>query len=148
MKESMIVIAVLTALLVGGCGLVQTTEDGQKIVTEKGAQVADTAAAIAEPAGALATSLSLFWPPAAVLGGLLAGAAGAWKKLRPQIIEAESYSAISSASGKAIVLAIEKLKEESPESWEKLKPYLEDFIASGGIIENFVRELRGLPDKI
>jgi len=147
-KFQVSVVLVIFMVLGAGCGLVQKTQDGATVVTPEGVKVLDAAAEIAEPAGQLATSLSLLWPPAAVLGGILAGAAGTWKKMKPEIVSARNNEQLSTAAGKSLVLAIEELKTRSPESWEKLKPLLEDFIRSGGVVENFVRELRGLPDKV
>jgi hypothetical protein len=147
-KKWMSVLVLSAMISLTGCGLVEKTPEGGTQLSPEGIQKIDGVVAIAEPVGNLVTSLGLFWPGATALGGLIAGVAGTWKKLKPEVEAAKTSEALAESAGKAMVLAIEELKKASPDSWEKLKPLLEDFIAAGGTVESFIRALRELPPKV
>jgi hypothetical protein len=105
----------------------------------------ETIDAVADVAAPLGVSLAILWPPATVIGGVLAGVAGAWKKMRPKLVEARSERDFAEAAGEATAYAIEEFKKAHPEEWNSLSEALRDH--HGPEIENYFRALRGLPPK-
>jgi hypothetical protein len=125
--------------VLAGCAMTAT---GEKILTPEAIETIDAVASVAEPLG---TSLAVLYPPAAVLGGVLAGVFGAWRRMKPKVAEAEDTAEIATAAGEATSYALEEFKKAHPEEWSTLSGYLRDH--HGPVIESFYRALRGLPPR-
>jgi hypothetical protein len=96
----------------------------------------------------IAKGVSIFWPPAALIAGLLTSGVAAIKKYKPQLATAETQRDQFYNVTNALVFAIEKLKEDYPEDWEShLEPILKKHIDPNGSIEAVIRAIRGLPVK-
>ena len=132
-------IALFLVCVLGGCA---TTPSGETILDPQTAETIDAVAAFAEPLG---ISLGLLFPPIAALGGILAGVAGAWRKMKPRLAEAEDMAEIATVAGEATTVALEDFKAKHPEEWATLSGYLRD--NHGPEVENFYRALRSLPPK-
>jgi hypothetical protein len=125
--------------VLAGCAMTQT---GEPIMSPEAIETIDAVASVAEPLG---MSLAVLYPPAAVLGGVLAGVFGAWRRMKPKVIEAEDAADIAVAAGESTAFAIDEFKKAHPEEWGVLSDYLTDH--HGPIAESFYRALRGLPPK-
>jgi hypothetical protein len=90
-------------------------------------------------------------PLAALIGGGILGALQIWRKVKPQILEAQGEAEISYAVTESLVEAIELLKKEQPEQWKKLGSFIDTAFKSAKIdtkiLENVIRGIRGLPPK-
>jgi len=136
-----IVLAVL-CVAVCGCAVTQT---GKPIIDPEAVEAIDTAVSVVEPLSQTAVSLGLLWPPAAVIGGILAGMAGVWRKMKPALQEAETERDVAELAGEATATAIEEFKKAHPDEWDSLSRFLSD--NHGPVVESFYRALRGLPPK-
>ena len=132
-------IALFVVCVLAGCA---TTPSGQTILDPQAAETIDAVAAFAEPLG---VSLGILFPPIAAIGGILAGVAGAWRKLKPRLEEAEDMAEMATVAGEATSVALEDFKVKHPEEWADLSALLRD--NHGPEVENFYRALRSLPPK-
>jgi hypothetical protein len=130
------------SLLVCGCAVAPS---GETVLSPEAIETLETVADIVEPLGQTSVALSPFWPPAAIIGSLLAGAAGAWRRLKPQVEKAKGEAELATLAGEATSIAIEEFKKAHPDEWDALSGYLRD--NHGLSVENFYRALRGLPLK-
>lgn len=97
---------------------------------------------------AVARGVSIFWPPAALISGILGTAGLALKKYKPKIAKAETQRDQFYAVAETFVYAVEQLKKDFPEDWQKhLEPILKKNIDPNGNIDAVIRALRGLPPK-
>ena len=136
-----ILFAVL-CVAVCGCAVTQT---GEPVVKPETIQAIDDIAFIADPLSVTATSLGVLWPPAAVIGGILAGMVGVWRKMKPGLETAQSEAELGILAGEATATAIDAFKKAHPDEWGTLSDYLNS--NHGPTVENFYRALRGLPPK-
>ena len=101
--------------------------------------------AVAEAAPGMAALLAIFFPMLYPGIGLVAGAAGAWARMRPKLktarTEAETYFTVT----ESLVEAIEQYKADNPTEWAKLREKLGDNV--GDNTEAIIRAIRGLPHK-
>ena len=149
MKRVIVTMAVMVFIVVG-CITVPNSgdpNDGTRKVLDPNNPTLVNAEITAEGVGGL---IALMGFPA--IGGVLTGAVGLWKGLKPKIVEAqkneveaERKEALATAAAQTAVDGIERLKTLSPESWTKLKPIYVDMMKTAPLIEAFLRELRGLP---
>jgi hypothetical protein len=102
----------------------------------------DTAA---EAAPGIAALLALFFPALYPAVGLVAGAAGAWARMKPRVVAATNEAEIYHAATESIVQTLEQWKTANPEAWETLRTSLGDNI--GENTEAVIRAMRGLPPK-
>jgi hypothetical protein len=128
--------------LLAGC---ITGQSGDPVLTAGTIETLDQIASVAEPLGQTAVSLSMLWPPLAVLGGLLGGGAGAWKRMKPKLEEATTTAEFATYAGEATMVALEEFKKSHPEEWGTLSVILREH--HGPEVENFYRALRDLPPK-
>lgn len=99
-----------------------------------------------EVGAGVATALSGIIPGGAAIAGILSGLLGAWIRLKPQVIQAQDKSQVATMAAKGLVMAIEELKTKDPNTWENtLKPRIAKIVGPATSVENFLRELRGLP---
>jgi hypothetical protein len=140
------VIWVSIACCLAGCGLMQTQDDGTFVVDVEKVEQLDAAATTAEAAGQIAILSSMWLPVLGPIGGLLVGAAGAWRNMKPKVEQAQSEAEIATAAGEATSSAIDAFKEKYPDDWAKLEAFFMKY--HGQSAENFYRGLRGLPQKI
>lgn len=100
------------------------------------------------------TILSTIWPEifVPITTAALAGIA-VWKKLKPQIVEAQSEAEIYHTATLCTVTGIEEFKKAYPDQWKNLEAKLieiRDRLVSPAEqlkIENIILALRGLPPK-
>ena len=134
-----------------GCVKTVDPQTGQTLVQidPKTGEVIDNV--VAPVATGAAGVLTYMGPVGALVGGLLVGAVGAWRKMKPSLVaaktEAEQYYAVAAGT----VEAIEELKKEHPDQWKAMGDYLEKTLAKQNVdvktIENVIRALRGLSAK-
>lgn len=139
MKRWFIWIPITVACLLAGCA---TTQTGETVITPEAVEIIDAVAAVAEPLG---VSLAVLFPPAAALGGVLAGMAGAWRRMKPKLEDAESQAELATYAGEATAVALEQFKADNPKEWALLAEFLKKH--HGTTVENFYRALRDLPPK-
>lgn len=96
----------------------------------------------------VAKGVSIYWPPATLIAGALTTLGLALRKYKPEIAKLKTQKDTFYTVTSALVFAIEKLKEDYPEDWEKhLEPILSKNIDPNGSIEAVIRALRGMPAK-
>lgn len=137
----------LVLCLVVGC-IQQQDETGEPTVVIDPEVVAtiDGVAEFGDVAVAVAGPLSIYWPPAAGIAGIIAGVVGAWRKMKPKLTKAETEASKAYVVTEAIVYAIEEFKKTNRDDWEKLKSQLTKTI--GPETENVIRALRGLTERV
>jgi hypothetical protein len=149
MRRVIVTVSVMMFIL-AGCATLPINGDpnvGTRRVLDPNNPTLISAEVAAEGLGGI---LALMGLPA--VGGIITGAVGIWKGLKPKIVaaqqkanEAERKEALATAAAQTTVDGIEELKRISPDSWEKLKPIYTDMLKTAPSIEAFLRELRGLP---
>ena len=139
MKNWMIWIPITALCMLAGCA---TTQTGETIMTPETVEAIDAVAAVAEPLG---ISLGILFPSFAAFGGVLAGIAGAWRKMKPELSQARGQAHLATLAGQATSVAIEEFKKNHPDEWGTLSDFLEKH--HGTTTDNFYRALRGLPPK-
>lgn len=100
----------------------------------------------------LLTVLAPFLGP---IGGAAVGAVGTgltiFKKVRPKLEAGKTKYELANAVAGITVEAIEQIKVDHPKVWEamvdKLRKECEESGIDTKIVKNFIRGLRGLPDK-
>ena len=101
---------------------------------------------VAQAVGSLA---SLLGSTGALVGGVILGAVGAWRKVKPSLTEARTQAEHYHAATTATVEAIEQFKESAPEAWTQLGELIDGRLSKQGIdpktVENVIRAIRGLP---
>jgi hypothetical protein len=97
-------------------------------------------------AAGTATGVSAVWPPAAIIGVILTGLAGVWRKTNPVLAAATSEQQKYYDVSASVVAAIEAFKDAAPTEYEKLKAELVK--AVGPNAENVIRAIRNLPPKV
>jgi len=138
----MCVAGIVVMLVMCGCAV---TQPGEPIVKPETVETIDAIASIVDPLSQTTASLGLLWPPAAAIGGLLAGMVGVWRKMKPELQTAKSEADLGALAGEATATALEAFKKAHPDEWGTLSDYLES--NHGPTVENFYRALRGLPPK-
>jgi len=108
--------------------------------------------AVAEPLVEAAAGLApLFGDAGILVGGILVGILGAWRKVKPDLETAKSDAEQSYAAAAAVVEAVEEFKASNPSEWSKLGAMIEARLAKQGmdpeVIKNVIRGIRGLPAK-
>jgi len=146
MKKRLVSMAVVCWLSLGVCGCVQELNPvtGEQETLVKPGVVAKIDA-VAEAAPGLAAILAIFFPALLPAGTLVAGAAGAWAKMRPKIKTARKEAEIYHTATESLVEAVEQFKADNPDQWAKLKAKLGDNV--GANTEAVIRAIRGLPTK-
>jgi len=143
MKKLLICMVLLVvALVVAGC--VPGTDPNTGAKTWRfDPNAAATAEKYVETGTSIMTVLApifpVLYPVLLITGGVLAG----WRKMKPKVTKAQNRAELCHTAIESLVVAIEELKEVSPESWEKLK----EKIKVGPEIENIIRAIRLLPPK-
>ena len=137
------IVAIVLALLVVGCVTSLDPETGEKLYGLDQNTVGGIESLV-ETSLTIGTVLAVLFPmiiPALTLAG---GIYGTWKKIKPQVVKAQDRATLMHTGVTSLVVAIEQLKKQSPETWEKLKK----LIKVGPEIENIILAIRGLPPKI
>lgn len=137
-------IAIVLASITLGCTQVTDPVTGVEatVIAPGAVEAIDT---VAGAAPGLAALLALFFPALYPAVGLVAGAAGAWVRMKPKVTTARNEAAIYHAATESIVQVLEQWKTENPEAWVTLRTKLGDNV--GANTEAVVRALRGLPLK-
>ena len=130
---------------IAGCDLMQPQPDGTFAINPERVEQLDRAAAITEDAGQIAAATSVWVPVLGPVAGILLGAAGVWKKMRPQVQTAKDTAELATAAGEATAGAIEQFKEQYPDEWTHLEELFVKY--HGQEVENFYRALRGVSPK-
>lgn len=137
-------VAVILASITWGCVQELNPDTGQ-VETLMNPGVATQIDVVAEAAPGIAGLLAVFFPALFPVVGIVAGAAGAWAKMRPKVIVARTEADMYYAATESIVDAIEQWKAAGPEAWISLKAKLGDNV--GDNTEAVIRAFRGLPLK-
>lgn len=137
-------IAIVCASITWGCAQQLNPETGQQVTTiaPEAVVAIDTAA---EAAPGIAALLAIFFPALYPVIGVVAGAAGAWRTMKPKVTAAKTEAGVYHAATESLVSAIEQYKADNPEAWETLRAKLGDNI--GDNTEAVIRAIRGLPPK-
>ncbi len=155
MKKQMLTLVVCMILAVGVAGCVTGTDPvtGQEQVLID-PNVASQAEAGAEVATAILELLTPFFSWAFPALTALAAGLGIWRKMKPQLVKAQSEAEMYHSVASSTVLGIEEFKKLYPDEWGKLVmklDILKDEIISPEDrlkIENVIRGLRGLSPKV
>ena len=139
------VLAAAFILFMAGCSLMELQPDGSYAPNPDTVATVDAIADVAEPAAGVLTALGLWNPLLAGAGGVLAGAVGAWRNLRPKLQTVQDDAELATAAGEATAEAIEQFKGQYPDQWKALEEVLSKY--HGPSVENFYRALRGLRPK-
>lgn len=137
-------IAIVCASITVGCVQQMDPVTGEQaaVMAPEAVIAIDTAA---EAAPGIAAMLALFFPALYPVIGVVAGAAGAWGRMRPKVVAAKDEAEIYHAATESLVESIEQYRKEHPELWVHLREKL-----GGNIGENteaVIRAMRGLPPK-
>ena len=146
MKKWIVVLLLAAVLSVGLAGCVKSTdpatgESQYALDAEKAAEVEQ----YVETGITILMALSVIWPgliPAALLA-ILIGALAAFRKVKPQLVEAQTEAQQYYSVTESVVVAIEAFKESNPDDWMKLEEKLKKALGPAG--ENIIRALRDLP---
>jgi len=146
MKKWFKVLLLAVVLSVGLTGCVESTDPASgetqyALDAEKAAEVEK----YVETGITVLMALSVIWPgliPAG-LAAILIGALAAFRKIKPQLVDAKSEAEQYHSTTASVVAAIEAFKESNPDDWTKLEEKLKK--ALGPAAENIIRALRGLP---
>ena len=139
-------IMVLLLVFISGC--VYTTDPtGRTAVSidPNTAATIDKIANVAETGVAIGGGVSVIWPPITLICGIIGGLVAMCRNLKPKVTAAISSEAFTYNVASSIVTGIEKFKAVHPESWGMLEDKLRSVI--GPEAENFIRGIRGLPEK-
>lgn len=144
-KRWLVVVCVLS--LTAGCVTGVDPNTGEKTYAVD-PNAAGSVEAVAQAVGSLTPLLG---PTGALVGGVILGAVGAWRKVKPSLTQARTQADHYHAATTATVEALEQFKEASPEAWTKLGELIDDRLSKQGIdpktVENVIRAIRGLPAK-
>lgn len=134
----------LWMLIVAGC---------QKAVGPDGVVLDPNAPPLIEPVIetgiTLAQLLGAIWPPLIPIGTLAGGIFAAYKRLKPQIQEAQTAKDKYLAAGETLTGVLEDIKKNEPTVWAQIGPRIEKATSSSVVtaLENTLREFRGLDAK-
>lgn len=139
----------LLLLPVGGCVTGVDPVTGEKTyAVDPNNKVVLGAEAAAQGATAVG---GFFGPVGGLIAGIAAGALGAWRQIKPKLLQARTKAAHYYATAAATVEGIEQFKTASPESWTLLGEKIGEQLTKQGVdpkvIDNVIRALRGLPEK-
>lgn len=137
-------VSLLMTLCLAGCiqQLDPVTGETASMISPEAMVAIDTAVEAAPAATAL---LALFFPALLPLGGILAGAAGAWGKMRPKLKVARTEADMYYAATESLVESINQYKADNPDAWAALREKLGNNV--GENTEAVIRALRNLPPK-
>jgi len=146
MKRFMLILSLGLIILAAGC-TVTTDANGAKHYA-----LNTNASDKVEGAAQVGVTLApLFGPIGMGIAGVLAGALGAWRKVKPTLTEAKTMAEQSHAAAKAVVDGLEEFKKTNPDTWAMVGTAIEAQLQKQNIdplvIENVIRGLRGLPAK-
>jgi hypothetical protein len=143
-RKLIFIMAVLVLFV--GC---TTSEQGETVIDPN--FVVSAEGVVETGAGIAAVLAPLLGPVSGLVSGGLLTALGLWRKVKPRIMNAETKAEVGYAVSTSLVEAIERLKKESPQDWERLKPLVNKAIATAGmdpkVLDNMIRGIRGLPPK-
>ena len=128
---------ILILLFMSGCAI-ELAPEGTRL-TPVGLKPLDGGIQLVEDLGSTAASLGLIWPPAAGIGGVLLGIAGAVRKMKPKLKDAESEVKSTRVAINDLIKAVEVLKDEGGDAWQILKPILS---------KNTTKETKALVSKV
>ena len=150
-KYLFVVFAMLMAMNLFTTGCIVTEEDGKTRI-RLNPFVADKIEQGGEAGVGIANILAPFLGPAGgiVAGGLASGLA-LFKKFKPKLTEFQTKAQLSHTAADITVNAFEKLKKDHPKVWADVgerihKECLEANIDTK-VLKNFIRGVRGLPEK-
>lgn len=136
MKTLIFIGVIGCVMLFTGCGpeLVETANDPKVTAIESAAE------GVVGVVGALGT----LWPALIPVAAGGAGVLGAYKRLKPKILEANKDNEKYYAAGSTLATILEDIKVNEPEVWAKVGPKIADATKTAGDIENTIRGFRGL----
>lgn len=131
--------------MAGGLSGCESQRNAETGVTETRVNpaVAEEVLTWGDVAGGVLTALSIWWPCLLPIAGYVGGSVRVGRKLKPQLTTYKGEAAAYYKATSAVVAAIEELKKDNPEEWQKLKAKLYNTV--GPNAEALIRALRGLP---
>lgn len=138
--KAKLVICMVLGLLVAGCITSVDPETG-KTLYSLDPNVVSTIEPLVETGITIGTILAAIFPVLVPIVTAAGGIYGTWKKLKPQVVKAQTEAGLYHTAVSSLVQAIEDYKESDPEGWEKLKAK----IKVGDKVENVIRAIRLLP---
>jgi hypothetical protein len=148
-----VIVPIILMLGMYGCISYIDPETGQKLysadpnngIIKAFDWVARTVPAVTPAAAVVA---SVFFPGVVpivtLVAGLLGGLIGAWKKLKPQVVQAQTLTTQTRTVLTSVITAIEDYKTANPAEWEKLKVELQKFIPKGSTADDLISVIRGV----
>lgn len=145
-KVSLVVVVLLA---IAGCVTTTNPATGEKnVALDPNSAIVTIGEAAAEGVAAVAPFLG---PTGILIGGIAAGALGAWRKIKPSLTAAKTEAEQYHAAAAATVTGLEAFKESNPEAWAAIGTKIQEQLTKQGIdpkvVENVIRGLRGLPPK-
>lgn len=134
------IVAIVLALLVAGC-VTSTDPETGKTIYQFDPNTYGPIEPIVQTGITIGQLLAPLFPVIIPALTLVIGGFGLWLKIKPQVTKAQDRATLMHTGISSLVIAVEELKEVSPESWAKLK----DMIKVGPEINNIIRAIRGLP---
>jgi len=136
---------IVLVLFMGGCLSSYNPETGetQHYIDPNVAQVVEDKA---ENVVGILTALSALFPafvPIATAGG---GALALWLKMKGKLTTVEADKDDFYRGGEILTMVLDEVKMKYPETWEKIKPRIEELYKQGANIETVIREFRHLTD--
>lgn len=126
MKKLILLTCCLLAFALPGC---ESTDEGTQLKPAV-AKTFDKVADVTEDALPVLGGVSLFWPPASAIAGIVGGLLVMWRKLKPQVTTARDEAEFYGSLTKALVVSIEMWRKERPDEWEYLGDKLSEVIGT------------------
>ena len=76
-----------------------------------------------------------------------AGILATWKKLKPKLVASEEQKGDFVRGGELLAAALQEIKKNYPDTWEKISPMIMDSLRYSVRLENAVRKFRHLAPK-
>lgn len=144
-KRILWMVILIISMMAGCSKMYEQDASGQLQLKPEASQAIDAAIATGEAIETVGLAVSAWWPPAALLAGVIGGIAGAAKNLKPKLQTAQNKQELYYKAGESTAAAIEKFKTDFPNEWKHLEEFLKK--NHGPEVENVFRGFRGLPPK-
>jgi hypothetical protein len=130
-------LGVLATLAITGCRVVTDATTGVSTYAVDPA-IADTVEGVAQVGVGV---LPFLGGAGAVAASILGGALAVWKKMKPKLTAANTLATQTKMTAETLVAAIESLKTSSPESWTKLKGFIEEQLTKQGMDARMIKDI-------
>jgi len=139
-------IVVLMLFFAGGCLSSVNPETGetQHYIDPN---VAERIEVGAQGAVDIMTALAPLFPFLTPVLGAGFGGLAIWKKLKPKLTTVEAEKDDFYRGGEVLSMVLEEIKLQHPDTWEKMKPKLDELTKESYKVESAIRGFRHLPAK-